>query len=149
MTEAQPARAEALRAEIAQRGPISFCDFMARALYDPDQGYYGAGKARVGRGGDFFTNVSVGPLFGALLARQFGEMWRRLGEPGDFVLVEQGAHHGDCAVDVLGALRTVDPACFDATTLWLVEPLPALQRVQAKTLRDFAPANKVRWAQTP
>ena len=60
---------------------MSFRDFMASALYDPAHGYYGAGKARVGRGGDFFTNVSVGPLFGRLLARQFVEMWRRLGEP--------------------------------------------------------------------
>ena len=105
---------------------------MARALYDPDHGYYGAGKARVGRGGDFFTNVSVGPLFGRLLARQFVEMWQRLGKPADFVLVEQGAHHGDCAADVLAALREFDPACFDATTLWLVEPLRDLRQAQAR-----------------
>src|SRR5258708_4766189 len=127
--------AQALHAEIARRGPISFRDFMARVLYDPEHGYYGAGKARVGRGGDFFTNVSVGPLFGRLLARQFVEMWRRLGEPGDFVLVEQGAHRGDCAGDVLTALREFEPACFEATTLWLVEPLAALQQAQPQTLR--------------
>src|SRR5580704_17850724 len=93
--------AESLRADVAQHGAMSFRDFMARALYDPAQGYYGVGKARVGRGGDFFTNVSVGPLFGRLLARQFAEMWRRLKEPYDFVLVEQGAHSGDLASDVL------------------------------------------------
>src|ERR1700722_5266048 len=110
--------AQNLRAGIARHGPMSFREFMARALYDPAKGYYGAGKARVGRGGDFFTNVSVGPLFGRLLARQFAEMWRRLKEPDDFVLVEQGAHRGDCAGDVLAALRDFDPACFAATTLW-------------------------------
>jgi SAM-dependent MidA family methyltransferase len=121
---------------------------MARALYDPTHGYYGAGKARLGRGGDFFTNVSVGPLFGRLLARQFGEMWRRLGEPGDFVLVEQGAHRGDCAADVLNGLRALDPECFAATTLWLVEPAPVWQQTQEEKLRDFSANGKVCWIAT-
>ncbi|MDR3403884.1 MAG: SAM-dependent methyltransferase [Chthoniobacter sp.] len=137
--------AQALHTEIAQRGPISFRDFMARALYDPEHGYYGAGKARVGRGGDFFTNVSVGPLFGRLLARQFVEMWRRLGEPGDFVLVEQGAHRGNCAGDILAALREFEPACFAATTLWLMEPLATLRQTQGDRLHEFG-TEKVRWA---
>jgi SAM-dependent MidA family methyltransferase len=140
--------ASLLRAEIAQHGPLSFRDFMARALYDPAQGYYGAGKARVGRSGDFFTNVSVGPLFGRLLARQFAEMWRRLGQPGDFVLVEQGAHRGDAAADILTALREFDPACFAATTLWLVEPFATWRQAQQETLRDFA-SGQVRWTGTP
>ncbi len=140
--------AETLREEITQRGPMSFRDFMARALYDPMQGYYGAGRARVGRGGDFFTNVSVGPLFGRLLARQFADMWRRLGEPGDFVLVEQGAHHGEAAADVLTALGDFDPLCFAATTLWLIEPLDTLRHAQKQTLQRFAP-DKVRWTETP
>src|SRR5580700_1714897 len=110
MPDALNPLAQRLRDGIAQSGPMSFRDFMAQALYDPGHGYYGSGKARVGRGGDFFTNVSVGPLFGRLLARQFSEMWRRLGEPADFVLVEQGAHHGESATDVLTGLREDDPA---------------------------------------
>jgi SAM-dependent MidA family methyltransferase len=137
--------AQQLRAEIAQHRPIPFRDFMARALYDAEHGYYGAGKARVGRGGDFFTNVSVGPLFGRLLARQFAEMWQRLGEPADFVVVEQGAHGGDFAADVLAALRELAPACFAATTFWLVEPVAKLRQTQGERLHDFGP-EKVRWA---
>lgn len=136
---------DAIRAEISRHGPIPFHDFMARALYDPEHGYYGAGKARVGRGGDFFTNVSVGPLFGRLLARQFAEMWQRLGSPADFVLVEQGANCGDAAADVLAGLREFAPACFDATTLWLVEPLEKLRTIQGERLAVFS-KEKVRWA---
>lgn len=139
---------QAIRTEIAQRGPMSFRDFMERALYDPDYGYYGAGKARVGRGGDFFTNVSVGPLFGRLLARQFAEMWQRLGKPADFAVVEQGANRGDFGADVLGALREFDPACYTATTIWIIEPLAKLRHVQGERLRDFG-AEKVRWADSP
>src|ERR1700709_564653 len=86
-----------LRAEMAARGPRPFRAFLGRALYDPGHGYYATGRARIGRTGDFFTNVSVGPLFGTLLARQFAEIWATLGSPADFAVVEQGAHRGDFA----------------------------------------------------
>src|SRR5437763_1784830 len=45
---------------------------MELALYHPDRGYYASGRASIGRHGDFFTNVSVGSLFGRLLAPRFG-----------------------------------------------------------------------------
>jgi len=137
----------ALREEITQRGPIPFRDYMERALYDPEHGYYGSGRARVGRGGDFFTNVSVGPLFGRLLARQFAEMWLRLGQPADFVIVEQGAHRGDFAADVLGALRELAPDCLAATTFWIVEPLATLRKAQHEKLAAWA-GTQVRWAES-
>ncbi len=138
---------ESLREEIARRGPIPFRDFMARALYDPAHGYYGVGRARVGRSGDFFTNVSVGPLFGRLLARQFAEMWARLDEPGEFAIVEQGAHHGDFAADVLNALRELAPACLAATAYWLVEPLATLRAAQQEKLAPWT-GGKVRWVES-
>jgi SAM-dependent MidA family methyltransferase len=136
--------ADTLRDEIAHRGPIPFRDFMERALYNPVHGYYGSGRAQVGRSGDFFTNVSVGPLFGQLLARQFAEMWDRLGQPAEFAIVEQGAHHGHFASDVLTTLRGLAPACLSATTYWIVEPLSALQRAQQDMLAPWAGEN-VRW----
>jgi SAM-dependent MidA family methyltransferase len=137
----------ALREEITQRGPIHFRDYMERALYDPEHGFYGSGRARVGRSGDFFTNVSVGPLFGRLLARQFAEMWAKLGSPADFAIVEQGAHRGDFAADVLGALREFAPACLAAATYWIVEPLEALRTAQHEKLAEWAGV-RVRWAES-
>ena len=136
-----------LREEISRRGPIPFRDFMERALYDPQYGYYGSGRAGVGRDGDFFTNVSVGPLFGQLLARQFAEMWTRLGEPGKFAIVEQGAHHGDFAADVLGALQAFAPACLAATSYWIVEPLAALRAAQQEKLTNWS-GERVQWVDT-
>jgi len=120
---------------------------MERALYDPQHGYYGSGWAGVGRGGDFFTNVSVGPLFGRLLARQFAEIWTSLGEPPDFAIVEQGAHRGDFAADVLGALRDLAPACLAATTYWIVEPLATLRQAQHEKLAKWA-GPRVRWTES-
>ena len=114
------------------------------ALYHPEHGYYGGGRARVGKGGDFFTNVSVGPLYGRLLARQFAEMWGGLGQPGDFTVVEQGAHGGELAGDVLAGLRELAPACFAATTYCIVEPSVALAEQQRERLAPWG--GKVCWA---
>ncbi len=129
--------------EIARRGPIPFCDFMERALYHPEHGYYTSGRASIGRAGDFFTNVSVGALFGRLLARQFAEIWERLGKPRLFTLVEQGAHRGDFAHDALMALAELAPACFRAAVYRIIEPGLALREAQRKRLAPFA--EKVRW----
>lgn len=125
---------ELLREQIALHGPIPFREFMAQALYDPQHGYYAAGRARIGRAGDFFTNVSVGPLFGRLLARQFIQVWEHLGAPAAFTIVEQGAHAGQFARDALGGLREFAPECFAAVRYVIVEPLPALRHQQEETL---------------
>ena len=60
-----------IRRTIRQTGPVSFAWFMEQALYHPELGYYSSGRCGIGRRGDYFTNVSVGPLFGRLLAAQF------------------------------------------------------------------------------
>src|SRR5688572_214162 len=133
-----------LRAEISRNGPITFRDFMERALYDPAAGYYTSGRARIGRRGDYFTNVSVGPLFGALIARQLAEIWTRLETPAEFVIVEQGADRGDFARDILQGLREIAPDCAAATRLVIVEPAPALQIAQRAALAN----EPVEWARS-
>jgi SAM-dependent MidA family methyltransferase len=134
---------ELIRTEIGANGPISFARFMELALYHPERGYYASGRANIGRGGDFFTNVSVGPLFGKLLAAQFVEIWEKLGRPGDFEIVEQGAHDGVFAADVLSALRQSAGDCFAVTSYCIVEPFPIWRERQKKNLREFA--EKTSW----
>lgn len=123
-----------IQEEIASSGPITFRRYMELALYHPEHGYYTSGRAQVGRGGDFFTNVSVGSLFGRLLARQFIEVWKNLGEPEDFSIVEQGAHEGQFAADVLGEIERAAPDCLAATTYRIIEPSPKLAAEQRKRL---------------
>jgi SAM-dependent MidA family methyltransferase len=132
-----------LVARIQTEGPITFAAFMEIALYDHQYGYYGSGRARIGSGGDFHTAVSVGPLFGALLARQFVQMWEQHGTPAKWTLVEQGAFDGQLALDVLSGLEAFAPVCFEATTLHLLEPLPLLQERQQEKLRRFR--DRVLW----
>ena len=135
-----------IRRAIRQTGFVTFEWFMEQALYHPELGYYSSGHCALGRRGDYFTNVSVGPLFGRLLAAQFAEMWQRLGRPDDFVIVEQGAHHGDFARDVLGAVREQAPDFFTTLRYWIIEPFPILRERQREALRDFS--EKLRWEES-
>ena len=130
--------ADELRAAIERAGPIPFARFMETALYHPADGYYSSGRAAIGRGGDYFTSVSVGPLFGRLLAAQFAEIWEKLGRPGDFAIVEQGAHDGQFAADVLGAWRERTPELATQLRYRIVEPFPVLRARQREKLEPFA-----------
>jgi SAM-dependent MidA family methyltransferase len=128
---------------IRARGPQSFAWFMQQALYHPEHGYYSSGRASIGRHGDYFTSVSVGPLFGQLLAAQFAQMWERLDQTDNFVIVEQGADHGDFARDVLGFARKRWPEFFAALRYRIVEPFPILQDRQSQTLAEYE--GKIEW----
>jgi SAM-dependent MidA family methyltransferase len=135
-----------IRGAIRQTGPVTFEWFMEQALYHPTLGYYSSGRCALGRRGDYITNISVGPLFGRLLAAQFAEMWQRLGRPDDFVIVEQGAHHGDFARDVLRAVREQAPDFFTTLRYWIIEPFPILRQRQQEALRDFS--EKLKWEES-
>ena len=81
-------------------GQITFERFMELALYQPGSGYYSKNPA-IGRHGDFFTNVSVGALFGRILASKLCQFRQELGNPTDFKVIEFGGHQGQLRDDVL------------------------------------------------
>src|SRR6266480_2143987 len=135
-----------IRAEIDKQGPISFARFMEQALYHPEHGYYSSGRCAIGRKGDYFTNVSVGPLFGQLMLAQFAEIWEQLGKLNDFVIVEQGAHDGQFARDVLQASRERTPEFFEALRYRIIEPFPILRERQSQMLEPFG--DKVEWGRS-
>jgi len=70
--------AEAVRAEIAAHGPMTFARFMEVALYAPGVGYYPTRTAE-DFCQDYVTSPEVHPAFGVLLCGQLEEMWRLLG----------------------------------------------------------------------
>lgn len=142
-TERSPL-ADMIRATIRERGPVPFAWFMEQALYEPEHGYYSSGRCTIGRAGDYYTSVSVGPLFGRLLTTQFAEMWELLGRPRDFKIAEQGAHGGEFARDVLQAARTQHPEFFQALRYSIVEPFPLLRTRQAAALAGFE--GQVKWS---
>lgn len=88
---------------------INFAEFMERALYDPEHGFYESGKAGR-RGGHFITSPEVGPLFGAVVGRMLDRRWTELGNPDPFTVVDAGAGPGTLARTVAKA----DPECTPA-----------------------------------
>ncbi len=109
--------------EIDKAGPMPFVRFMELALYCPDLGFYERFPHRIGRRGDFYTSVSVGPLLRRMLAFHFS---RWLGElesaGGRWQLVEAGAHDGQLAVDILTWLKEHAPGTFDRLDYLILEP---------------------------
>jgi len=63
--------AEKIARLIEEQGKISFETFMEQALYCPVYGFYEREADTIGRQGHYFSSVSVGPIFGQLLAWQF------------------------------------------------------------------------------
>jgi SAM-dependent MidA family methyltransferase len=122
--------------EIRSKGPMTFARFMDLALYAPD-GYYEKPRP-IGKAGDFYTSVSVGPLFGELLARQFST-WLR--ETETFQIVEAGAHDGSLARDILRWFETNSIK----VEYVIVEPSSERRQWQQQTLENFH--NRVRWEQ--
>lgn len=133
---------------------------MELALYCPECGYYEKEKDNIGRRGDFFTSVSVGSLFGELLAFQFAE-WlgkeggcagperaSRSGEPRTsnqtaVKIVEAGAHDGRLAGDILRWLCQRHSELFERLEYWIVEPSARRREWQQERLADFR--ETVRW----
>ena len=118
-------------------GAIPFRRFMELALYHPDHGYYASGRAKVGKEGDFFTSVSLGSIYGKLLASVCSNVWEHLEKPADFTIVEQGANDGSMATDILKAITASEDAFKQSVRLVIVEPFPVNQDRQRQKLSGF------------
>jgi SAM-dependent MidA family methyltransferase len=91
----------------AAGGSIPFSEFMRLALYGVDGFYTSTGRA--GRRGDFITSPEVGPLFGEVVAQAIDDVWKRVGSPENFIIVEVGAGPGTLARSILAAR----PQCLE------------------------------------
>jgi SAM-dependent MidA family methyltransferase len=143
--------AEKIAAEIRDKGPMSFARFMRVALYCPVCGYYEKEEDTIGREGDYYTSVSVGRLFGELLAFQFAE-WLAENQKSTVhgaegvQVVEAGAHNGELARDILGWLQAWRAELFARLEYCIVEPSDRRREQQQRALREFA--DRVRWVKS-
>ncbi len=88
---------EVLRDEIRREGPISFHRFMQASLYDVVHGYYRRASDPFGKDGDFYTAEQIQPVFGILMAAHIRALYREMGAPKDFTVVELGAGRREMA----------------------------------------------------
>ena len=126
-------------------GELPFVRFMETALYHPEHGYYAAGRARVGKEGDFFTSVSVGKIYGGLLASVVREVWDRMGCPSCFTLVEQGAHDGTLAGDILASIISEGGPFSEALRYVIVEPFAINRTRQQAMLQPVQSLQNISW----
>jgi len=135
-----------LEAQIAAAGGwVSFERYMEIVLYAPGLGYYSAGAAKMGSGGDFTTAPEMSALFGACVARQCAQVLEQLRGAS---ILEIGAGSGRLAVDILSRLEALGrlPAHY-----WILEVSADLRDRQRRNLQHGAPhlLDRVRWLNAP
>lgn len=106
---------KAIRELIGQQGRITFADFMRTALYHPVDGYYSS-DLPFGASGDYYTSPAVHPAFGALLAVQLFWMWRCIGSPTDFTVIELGAGNGLMSDEICTSAATLSEEFAESLT---------------------------------
>ncbi len=128
-------------------GAVPFSTFMDLALNEPEHGYYGAGRARIGTQGDFVTSPSLGGDFAALLAPQLQGWLTELStsDPDQrLAIVEIGPGEGHLAQDLISQLRGADPALLARIDMVLVEANPGMRQRQQDLLKHVDSLS-VRW----
>jgi SAM-dependent MidA family methyltransferase len=148
---AEPRSASELIAEeIRDSGPISFARFMELALYSPKLGYYERALAQTGKQGDFYTNVSVGRLFGEMLGFDLARKLSSI-DSATLQIVEAGAHDGQLASDILTYLREYFPYLFGKLEYIIIDPSAFRQHIQGKALAAFeSSVTRIRrWSDLP
>lgn len=117
---------------------------MDLALYHPEHGYYGSGRARLGRAGDFFTSTGVGETYGLLLGKRIARWWEENGRPAAWRLAEQGANDASLLADILTSLPE---DCRAAAEIVIIEPSERARVGQSKSLSAIV--RRPQWIEKP
>jgi SAM-dependent MidA family methyltransferase len=123
-------------------GPLSVGAYMRLVLTERDDSYY-RNRDPIGAGGDFVTAPEVSQIFGELIGLWCADIWRQLGMPRRFALVELGPGRGTLMRDALRAARIV-PGILEAACVELVEASAVLRDKQRDALRN-AGAGGLAW----
>ena len=110
---------------------MRFSEFFNEWLYGKD-GYYATFK-QIGKSGDFFTAVSVSPLFGGAIANYIYKKIQSGWLSPNAKIVEIGAHQGYLLADIVQFLYTFDPKLINSLSFAIIEPFEHLQKAQ----RDY------------
>jgi NADH dehydrogenase [ubiquinone] 1 alpha subcomplex assembly factor 7 len=121
-----------IRRRIAVGGAMPVADYMRLCLTDPQHGYY-VRRDPLGAGGDFTTAPEISQMFGELIGVWMATVWRQMGAPENFRIVELGPGRGTLLDDAVRATKAV-PGFHQAAVLHLVEISPALREVQERRL---------------
>ncbi len=136
-----------IRDEIAANGPISVARYMELALQHPVHGYYRQ-RNPLGAEGDFVTAPDISQMFGELIGLWCADVWRQMGKPDDFLLLELGPGRGTLMQDALRATAKI-AGFHQASHLWLLESDAPLIAEQKKRLAAHDPVHCADLTQLP
>jgi NADH dehydrogenase [ubiquinone] 1 alpha subcomplex assembly factor 7 len=131
VTEYSPLQFE-IKKLIQSSGPMPVWRYMKLCLTHPNHGYY-VSRDPIGREGDFITAPEVSQMFGELLGLWAASVWKAMGSPPMFRLIELGPGRGTMMADALRALRVLPPL-YQALSVHLVEINPVLREKQKSML---------------
>ena len=100
-----------------------------------NENYYKFG-VDIGKKGDFYTNVSVGYLFGACLANYFLKLLKNGEIFSSCKVVEIGANSGDMLADFAQGIFTLEPEILSNLELIIIEPHEILRKKQLETFNN-------------
>ena len=123
-----------IREEIRTAGPITFARFMELALYHPEYGYYGSGRANIGKRGDFYTNSHATAVYGRMVAEVALALSSSIGTGCTFV--EMGAGEGFFARDFLTHLGRYHKG--HDIRYAIIEKSPGMEAKQRERLGEYA-----------
>jgi SAM-dependent MidA family methyltransferase len=124
--------------QISLRGVLSIAEYMDIALQHPEHGYYRKHDP-LGRAGDFITAPEISQMFGEIIGLWCADMWRQIGKPKKFTLLELGPGRGTLMQDALRATQKIS-GFHQAMKLCLLESNATLRGQQRNKLENYNPA---------
>ena len=126
---------------IKKGGTISFYDYMDLVLNDPNNGYYGSGKANLGSKGDFVTSPSMSDDFAFLLSKQIYEWLIQIKSKSTFdyklSVIEFGAGDGSLMSGLLEYFFINDKEILKNVCFIIIEPNKGMIKKQQKKLEKY------------
>ena len=122
-------------------GILSFYDFMNIALNNPNNGYYGSGKAKIGQNGDFVTSPSMSDDFSLLLAIQLEE-WilqikNNLNSNRKIKVIEFGSGNGCLLSGIINYFLNNNAQIINDISFRIIELNVGMLEIQKKSLNKF------------
>ena len=126
---------------IKKGGTISFYDYMNYVLNDPENGYYGSGKANLGSNGDFVTSPSMSDDFAFLLSKQIEEWLIQIKSKSicddKLSFLEFGAGDGSLMSGLLEYLCINNKKLLKNVCFIIIEPNEGMIEKQQKKLEKY------------
>ena len=131
-----------IRNYLQRHNSMSFSQFMQKALYTPELGYYSNSLPKIGQSGDFITAPEVSPIFSRCLARQAQQVLEQLEHKN---IIEFGAGRGIMAGDILLELEHNQQELERYYIVEVSADLKQRQKEHLQTTLSEAWFNKVVW----